>query len=64
MMTLESSVSDAPNCASLMIIIMMTLEVSSMFPEFSITLPKNSYSTDITHDDHHHDCIFIVQATK
>jgi hypothetical protein len=52
----------------LMIVILITLEVSFMLLEFSvhflessIMLLENIYSTGITHDDHQ---IFIVQATS
>ncbi len=38
---------------SLMNIILSTIEVSFMLPESPFLLPKNTYSTGITHDDHH-----------
>ncbi len=49
MMTLESSVSDTPNCG----VTLKTLEVSFMLLESSIMLLESIYSTGITHDDHH-----------
>jgi hypothetical protein len=52
--------------ASLMIVILTTLEVSFMLLESSIMLLENMYGTEITHDEtiviYHHP-IFIVSAT-
>jgi len=45
-----------------MIIILMTLEVSFMLLEYSITLLENINRSGITHDNRHIH-IFIVQAT-
>ncbi len=39
--------------ASLMIVILTTLEVSFMLLDSSITLLENIYSTGVTHDDCH-----------
>ncbi len=49
---------------SLMIIILITLEVSFMILELSIILLENIYSTGVTHDDQHMmiKTFFIVQA--
>jgi hypothetical protein len=39
--------------ASLMIVILTTLEVSLMLLELSIMLLENIYSTGVTHENHH-----------
>jgi hypothetical protein len=61
-MTLESSVSDAPNCGITYYHHSDGFRGSFMLLESSIMHLENIYSTGVTHDDHHLQSSYLYSA--